>query len=173
MLWRERVQGRRVNRPRGEGAAGRAAKKLQGPSNWFRPPPKPEEVTSGVPPGGAKGGQGGRGGEASTPHPPGNNLTGPGTRPSSGNPLGIEAAMFVPATPNSRLRKDLQHLDDKFAQLHREPGIRMVEQGGTKLPSLLTRSDPWSGQGCGRPRCFPCLTSEDGKAGNCSKESVL
>ena len=81
--------------------------------------------------------------------------------------------MFVPATPNSRLRKDLQHLDDKFAQLHREPGIRMVEQGGTKLCSILCKPDPWAGGRCGRSDCLPCACAEEGKGGKCMRENIL
>ena len=36
MKWRQRIQGRRVNRPRGYGASERAAKKLLGKTNWFK-----------------------------------------------------------------------------------------------------------------------------------------
>ena len=47
--------------------------------------------------------------------------------------------------------------------------FRIVEKGGITLEQKLRRSNPWSGEQCGRPRCFPCK-SDDG--GNCWRESV-
>ena len=84
-----------------------------------------------------------------------------------------EAAMFVPATGGSLLRKTLQKLDNQFAALHKEPGVKMVEQGGTMLSSILTKADPWGGAPCGREECFPCSSAGEGKGGKCYRENVL
>ena len=81
--------------------------------------------------------------------------------------------MFVPATKGSQLRKALQVVDGKFAALHKEPPVRMVEQGGTKLSSIICKADPWAGATCGRALCVPCDTSAEGKGGGCFKENVL
>ena len=34
--------------------------------------------------------------------------------------------------------------------------VKVVEQSGTSLKSMLVRSNPWSGGKCGRFRCLPC-----------------
>ena len=76
-------------------------------------------------------------------------------------------------TPRSGLRKELQRMDDAFSKVHKVGGVRMVEQGGTTLSSLLVKADPWGGAPCGRgEECFPCTTAGDGRVGQCSRESV-
>ena len=47
--------------------------------------------------------------------------------------------------------------------------FKIVEKGGVTLENKLRRSNPWAGQKCGRPRCFPCRGE---KGGNCWLESV-
>ena len=47
--------------------------------------------------------------------------------------------------------------------------FRMVERRGPTLEQKLRRSNPWAGERCGRPNCFPCR-AEGG--GDCWKESV-
>lgn len=54
------------------------------------------------------------------------------------------------------------------------PRIKLVERGGPKLTDLLSKSDPWKQQHCGREKCLPCTDAtrpED--LGNCSVEGVL
>ena len=150
MRWRERCQGRRVNRPRGEGARQRAAKKLLGPATWFRPKPRVEEDTAQM--------------EGAPTNLTNRRLAGD-AGPSSGmdvQQIGaprnktnaqqreVETVVFIPATQDSLLRKALQTIDNKFADLHRTPGVRFVEMGGAKLSSVLSRADPWAGAECGR-----------------------
>ena len=84
-----------------------------------------------------------------------------------------EAPMFLPATAGSLLKKALQSADDMFARLHGIQGIKMVEEGGCKLTSLLSRADPWSGSVCGHQNCVPCTTSGVSKGGTCSQENIL
>ena len=148
MRWRQRVMGRRVNRPRGEGAEGRAAKRLAGATSWFKPAQRLEELE---PENRGKewGDKEGRGGF--TTQPSGTNGR---HEPASRKSAPPEAAMFVPATHGSQLRKLLQKQDNKFSALHGEPGVRMVEEGGIKLSSILCKADPWAGGSSGRPHCL-------------------
>ena len=48
--------------------------------------------------------------------------------------------------------------------------FRIVEKGGITLEQKLRRSNPWSKEKCGRPKCFPC---QGGDGGNCWRESVI
>ena len=47
--------------------------------------------------------------------------------------------------------------------------FKIVEKGGVTLEQKLRRSNPWSGEKCQRPNCFPCKSE---KGGNCWRESV-
>ena len=47
--------------------------------------------------------------------------------------------------------------------------FRIVEKGGITLEQKLRRSNPWAGEKCGRPKCFPCRSE---RGGNCYRESV-
>ena len=41
-----------------------------------------------------------------------------------------------------------------------EIGVKVVEKNGKKLVDILTRSDPWGEDNCGRSDCRPCSSSE-------------
>ena len=48
--------------------------------------------------------------------------------------------------------------------------VKMIERGGTSLKNILSTSNPWSSEGCGRGKaCFPCK----GKAGKCQQEGIV
>ena len=46
----------------------------------------------------------------------------------------VEAILFVPYTPGSKLKRRLQECDNTFATLHGIPRIKVVERGGTNCP---------------------------------------
>ena len=50
--------------------------------------------------------------------------------------------------------------------------IKMVERGGTTLKDILSRTNPWSDEGCERQDCLPCR-GERGRGGNCQRENVV
>ena len=50
--------------------------------------------------------------------------------------------------------------------------IKMVERGGVTAKDILTKTNPWSEEGCERSDCLPCR-GERGKGGNCQKENVV
>ena len=81
---------------------------------------------------------------------------------------GFDVPLFVPHTPGGALAKSMR---EKEAQNNQGRKIRfkIVEKGGVTLEQKLRRSNPWAGQKCGRPRCFPCRGE---KGGNCWQESV-
>ena len=146
MVKTENEGGRRVNRPRWEGAVERRYKKLGAKASWYkRKSKKIGEKNK------RKGGKfQGRGKEEKTD---------------------IETIMFVPHTPDSALAKMLQEEDDNFRRGTKIKRIKMVERGGTTIKDMLSCSNPWAKEGCDREDCFPCL-NEKGKGGNCQQESV-
>ena len=66
----------------------------------------------------------------------------------------IESVVFIPFTPESRLKSGLSRLE---ASLGFKTRIRYIEEAGRSISSLLVKKDPEAGP-CGRPNCFPCRT---------------
>ena len=81
---------------------------------------------------------------------------------------GYDVPLFVPQTPRGELAKRMKEKEAQNNQ-GRKIRFRIVEKGGITLEQKLRRSNPWSKEKCGRPKCFPCKT-DDG--GNCWRESV-
>ena len=81
---------------------------------------------------------------------------------------GYDVPLFVPHTPRGELAKKMK---EKEAQNNQGRSIRfrIVEKGGITLEQKLRRSNPWAGEKCGRPKCFPCRSE---RGGNCYRESV-
>ncbi|PFX12116.1 hypothetical protein AWC38_SpisGene23975 [Stylophora pistillata] len=77
---------------------------------------------------------------------------------------GNESVIFVPATPNSRLRKEYQ------TEIKQQGfNIKVVEKAGIAIKRLLQKSDPFKPRQCGREDCPVCST---GGKGPCDRESV-
>ena len=68
---------------------------------------------------------------------------------------GFDVALFVPHTPNGELAKRIRRME---AENHQGRSIRfkIIEKSGISLEQKLRRSNPWSGERCGRQNCFPC-----------------
>ena len=81
---------------------------------------------------------------------------------------GFDVPLFVPHTPHGELAKRMKEMEAKNNQ-GREIRFKIVEKSGVTLEQILRRSNPWSGEKCGRLNCFQCKT-DDG--GNCWRESV-
>ena len=66
----------------------------------------------------------------------------------------IAAPLFVPATADGRLIRKLKEVDDMLGELVRWK-FKIVERGGRSLKELLTRSNIYSKDHCGRV-CKAC-----------------
>ena len=77
---------------------------------------------------------------------------------------GFDSVLFVPATRNSKLKQNYQHVIRKSGFR-----VKVVERAGKTLKSQLQTSNPFRANNCGREDCFVCTTS--GK-GNCNTESI-
>jgi hypothetical protein len=77
---------------------------------------------------------------------------------------GYESVMFVPATPNSMLRRSMEE-EVRCTNLK----IKIVENSGKKVKRLLQRNDPFKAKTCSDNNCFVCTTSGEG---SCRKSGV-
>ena len=84
----------------------------------------------------------------------------------------IEAVMFVPFTPGSKLTKDLQEIEDKWAGLLNNPKWNMVERSGSKLKDLLGNTTPWTSTNCGRMDCWMCKSNPEMRPRDCWTENA-
>ena len=65
--------------------------------------------------------------------------------------------MFVQRTEGGTLIEALRHEEQVISE-RAGYKVKLVEKAGTKLTDLLTRSDPFGGQACGRAHCLPCIS---------------
>ena len=77
-----------------------------------------------------------------------------------------EAVMFVPFTLGSRLTRDLQEAEDKWAELLNNPKWKMVERSGSKLKDLLGNTTPWASTNCGQSDCRVCESNPETRPRN-------
>ena len=147
----EETEGKRlINRPEWIGRRKRRIQKVLGKSTWFK---KKRKVTRSEGP----------------------NQNYRKNKPEAKNEVlerEIETVMFIPYTEGSRLQKELQEEDDCFISKGKQKRIKFIERGGQTIEQLLSRSDPWSGQGCSRIECFQCQHG-GGEGGSCQGEGVL
>ena len=77
---------------------------------------------------------------------------------------GYETVLFIPATPNSRLRNMMQQYINNTGIK-----IKVIEKSGIKIIRLLQKNDPFKLKGCGKQDCLVCVS---GKGGNCRNNGV-
>ena len=85
--------------------------------------------------------------------------------------LRVTSVLFVEqskrGTLASKMRETLRRLEPLL-------GFRMkvVENAGTSLGTLLSNRDPWAGTRCGRESCFPCKQKTE-RIEDCKKANIL
>ena len=78
------------------------------------------------------------------------------TEASPGKIKEVETIVFVPAMPDSCLRKLLQTQDEGLCRTTNTPTARFVERGGTTLIEMVGRNNPWAKEwSCPRDNCYP------------------
>ena len=78
--------------------------------------------------------------------------------------------IFVPRTPHgelARLLRDVEAEMQKFTKTR----VKIVEETGDMVKSLVTRSNPWAGEKCSRGDCPVCSYGE--KQGDCRKRNLV
>jgi len=70
---------------------------------------------------------------------------------------GYKSVIFVPATPDSQLKKELeQDINESGVK------IKVAERAGTSMKRILQRSNPFKRKTCGREDCLVCSTGGKG-----------
>ena len=81
-----------------------------------------------------------------------------------------DSVLYVPATKNSVLAKQLQHQEELNIQ-GRENRIKIVEMPGRTLRNVLARNYPWDVSTCNSPQCFQCSTESNPRL-SCRKPGI-
>ena len=67
------------------------------------------------------------------------------------------------------------HTLEKLSEMGRElmPKVKLVEQSGLMLKTILTSSNPWKLMPCSSPQCTFCLPGKFSKPGSCKVRYVV
>ena len=79
-----------------------------------------------------------------------------------------ESILFLPFTPNSCLKKEVQHVEDLINGGSRVTKVRVIERNGLSLSHQLCNKTPWRKDKCQEPTCVPCGT----QPGSCRKKNI-
>ena len=115
-----------VNRPASFGAKARRAKKLIAKSSWFKRAKKSESNQC---------------------QDKSQNQNHNRFKPEDPPP---ESILFVPFTKGSKLRKELQKIDDQVNGKQKFGRVRVTEKLGMSLIHLIGNQVPWKSYHCGR-----------------------
>ena len=100
-------------------------------------------------------------------------ITRPSTEEKQEHP--VKSVMFVPYTPGSQLAKKLRTNEEVLAKIPKSK-LKIVERAGLKLQDVLTTSNPWKGQDCGRLNCLLChtkMSTEKNMRQDCHKRNLV
>ena len=70
-------------------------------------------------------------------------------------PIRVSTPLFIPATSGSVLAKRMKAEEEKMADIVVWK-FKVVEKGGRKLRDLLTKSNLFGKEKCGRTKCVAC-----------------
>ena len=133
-MWESQVKGEGwVNRPEKSTRKARRHSKLMGKTNWFRTTKQPDDRSTTT---GAKKGK------------------------KSQKQAEVEGVIYVPYTPDSRLKRQIQKLEDAFQRGKSVGRMRVVERLGATLGELLCNPTPWTNSHCGRTGGLTCKAKE-------------
>ena len=82
----------------------------------------------------------------------------------------IAAPLFVPPTKDGKLATKLREEEEILGKVMGWK-YKVVERGGRQLKELLTKSDMFSTEKCGRPSCMACRDA--GKPLNCRRRGLV
>ena len=81
---------------------------------------------------------------------------------------GFDTVVMVPATPGGELARLFQNVVDAN---HGPVKVKIQEQGGRSVNSLLQNNNPSRSKGCASPDCLACKHGR-GKGGECRRNNV-
>ena len=77
--------------------------------------------------------------------------------------------LFVPKTPGGILAKLMREAEEEIEKLTGDR-VKVVERAGTMIKRILSKSNPWAGESCGRTECLVCRYEEGG--GDCMRRNA-
>ena len=85
-----------------------------------------------------------------------------------------DSIIFIPRSPDGDLIKTLRNAEQKLQGIGNIK-LRLVEESGASLRQMLTTSNPWKDEPCGKAGCLMCVQKEMGrdKVGPCKNKSVV
>ena len=141
--------------------------KLTAKHSWFKNIPESEDKTKNregqMEKGGRRGTSQGRGGKKLA-------VTSVAARTSQRNSQPT-TVLFCEYSKGADLQGKLKGVADRLVPLV-DFRMRVTERGGTKLGSLLSNKNLWSGTECGRQECAPCRQTGDKKE-DCVRRNIL
>ena len=145
---------KRINNPKQVGLTQRRRKKWTAKSSWFKPrlPKVAPEKGQGPPPAPSRSPKAGDPNRDPTRSPTAQGKTrGDPSTQDNAEKKKVEGVIWVPVTPKGALRKIWQKVINTYVANKEMGTIKVVEEGGRSLISILGVKDPWSqGMGCGR-----------------------
>ena len=85
-----------------------------------------------------------------------------------GNPTTV---LFIPRTKGGELARRLRERELEIGKMSHQR-VKIVERNGEKIENILTKTDPFGDEKCGRETCLMCLTDEK-EFGRCRKENLV
>ena len=67
----------------------------------------------------------------------------------------------------------LRSVETSLAPAVKEKKVRLMEETGQQLRSMLCWADPWERVSCARDQCSTCADQEKGVPGSCRTKSVV
>ena len=81
----------------------------------------------------------------------------------------IESVLFIPYTPQSKLKQALTAIEGQINGKRRTTRFRIVERAGPTIFDLIGNRSPWKREECFRPNCIP----RSHKPGSCRKQNLV
>ena len=78
-----------------------------------------------------------------------------------------ESIIFIPYTPFSQLKRELQSWDNKYSVALKVPKVKFIETIGVKIRNMVCRNNPWQSRSCERAECKICNDNDTKGKGTC------
>ena len=72
----------------------------------------------------------------------------------------VSAPIFVPRTAGGKLKSMLMEEDNRLLKMGFSTRVKIIEEAGATLKSVLHKADHWANDPCEREECLPCRNEE-------------
>ena len=89
----------------------------------------------------------------------------------TGKEIEYKTVLFVPVTKGGKLAKEMRQREEEINRFSQER-IKIIEDGGVKLKSLLVNKNPFKEGKCEQKKCILCQTSQSNSDIPCNTSNV-